>query len=74
MLNFTSFDEFNNLVNNLFYQPIKIAKLLLELRMKDLIRNKDSVIGVINDLEKSLFVTVKALASSQSRRLIICGD
>ena len=74
MLDFNSFDDFNNLVNNLFYQPIIVAKLLLELRMKDLIRNKDSIITVINDLEKSLVHTVNALAASQSRRLIICGD
>lgn len=74
MLDFNSFDEFNNLVNNLFYQPVKIAKLLIELRMKELLRNKGSIIQVVKDLEKSLSSTVAALCDSDSRRLIICGD
>lgn len=74
MLDFNSFDEFNNLVNNLFYLPVKIAKLLIELRMKELLRNKGSIIQVVKDLEKSLSSTVAALCDSDSRRLIICGD
>lgn len=74
MLDFNSFDEFNNLVNNLFYQPVKVAKLLIELRMKELLRNKGSIIQVVKELEKSLGATVAALSASDSRRLIICGD
>jgi pimeloyl-ACP methyl ester carboxylesterase len=74
MLDFNSFEDFNNLVNNLFYQPVKVAKLLLELRMKELIRNKDSILHVVQELEKSLASTVDALISSESHRLIICGD
>jgi len=74
MLNFESFDEFNKLVNNLFYQPIKIAKILLELRMKELIRNKSSILVVIQDLEKSLLTTVKSMRYSECDKLIICGD
>lgn len=73
-LNFDSFDEFNSLVNNLFFQPVKIAKILLELRMRELIRNKDSTTAVIKDLEKSLLPTVNALKVSECHKLIICGD
>jgi pimeloyl-ACP methyl ester carboxylesterase len=74
MLDFESFEEFNQLANNLFYQPIKVAKILLEFRMKDLIRNRSSVLLVIQELEKSLAATVQALALSQCRKLVICGD
>jgi len=73
-LNFDSFDEFNTLVNNLFFQPVKVAKILLELRMKELIRNKGSISGVIKDLEKSLLPTINALQISECHKLIICGD
>lgn len=74
MLDFHSFEEFNQLVDSLFYQPIKIAKLLLELRMKELIRNKNSIKIVVQELERSLFPTVSAILTSKSHRLIICGD
>lgn len=74
MLDFDSYDEFNSLVNNLFYQPIKVAKILLEIRMKELIRNKTKMLAVVRDIEKSLPDTIDSMANCSCPKLIICGD